>query len=1217
MRTRLCAFLLMVSLAALNVSAQETRGNISGTVQDATGVVPGALVRITNVDTGVSRTLTTNASGFYNAPLLNPGNYQVSVEMAGYKTLTRSGVTLSVGQQLSINLPLEVGAITEQVTVLGEAPLIDTNAVASGQNFDRQLLETLPVFSNTPALLLRYAPGVTATDAPQYIGQGYVAAGSTQVQPLGGVGAVEWTIDGATNGGSDRRQAQMPTTDMIEEVRIETSNFDASQGHGTGVQISLMTRAGTNAYHGSGDYQHWTNKLNAMNATQKATFARSPETKAAWKGGRSHQFVGTMGGPVNIPKVIDGRNKFFFFGSYSTSNETIPGRNQPQVTIPTAQHLTGDFSDLLRLPNSGQYQIYDPLTVRPDPARPGKFIRTPFPNNVIPRDRFMNADGTYKNPLFGLYAAMLPSPNQNPASSTQAPVQNYFEGAQPNLNTYTQGAIRLDGNLSDRDRIFFRTSGSRYFEELFDWTYQAPDPKFHGLHSDDMRRYTWAYEGNWTRTLRAVVIDTQVAANRYGERNYYYKQHEYLPSSVGLPTYLDEFCATAGDCKLPIVSFGNNSYQGTSNATGSGLDVTNIQGQTNLTAVWGNHTLRSGVDVRQARRYNPPSGNNHNPSGTYLFDNTYTRAADTTVDFASNFLGPSMAAFMLGIPTQVSVSVEDDSLITNNYRAGFFQDNWRVTPNLTLNLGLRYEFEDGMKEQNGEMVMGFDPEARNSITQLAEAAYARNPIPQVPVSAFRPLGAAIYAPDAGTRTWKGQSMWEPRLGTTYKLGERTVLKAGYGLYYDTLNATASSIANPGYSVTTTNVASTDFGQTWLLGNPRSGVSPLTNPFPVRLNGSRFETPLGNSLGGDILLGTNYTVNNVNREHPRVQRWRFAVQRELFRSTSVEMAYSGVYGDRLGMNIEQSYVPEQFYASGNARDTAQQTLLQGNVTNPFHISNFESLRGSNPALYQRLAGNAFFTSTTIQRQFLIRGFPQHGTGNGVVYSDLPVGKNRTHAFEVNVQRRYSNGLAGNFSYMFTHSEDLIRVETYEREPSLWQPSNSARPHRITASGLADVPFGRSRRFLNNGGVLAGIVGNWQLSGTFEYQPAQLLNWGNVFFYGDLEDIKADEPTLDRWFNIDAGFERDPNRVPANFQKRSFPFRVDGVRGYNLMAVNMSLLRNIPVRMGTVSLRVNAQNLLNRQGWGNPNLNPTSTQFGMITTPSGMAMRFITFVTKYSF
>ena len=188
-----------------------------------------------------------------------------------------------------------------------------------------------------------------------------------------------------------------------------------------------------------------------------------------------------------------------------------------------------------------------------------------------------------------------------------------------------------------------------------------------------------------------------------------------------------------------------------SNATGSGLDVTNIQGQTNVTAVFGNHTLRSGIDIRQAQRYNPPAGNGHNPSGTYLFDNTYTRAADTTVDFASNFLGPSMASFMLGIPSQVSVAVEADSRLNNNYRAGFFQDNWRVTPNLTLNLGLRYEYEDGISEDDGEMLVGFDPDATNSITQLAQAAYARNPIPQVPVSAFHVLGGAVYAPNDETR----------------------------------------------------------------------------------------------------------------------------------------------------------------------------------------------------------------------------------------------------------------------------------------------------------------------------------------------------------------------------------------------------------------------------------------------------------------------------------
>jgi hypothetical protein len=855
--------------------------------------------------------------------------------------------------------------------------------------------------------------------------------------------------------------------------------------------------------------------------------------------------------------------------------------------------------------------------VHADPARPGKFIRDAFPGNIIPRDRFMNPDGSYKNPLFGLYQAMVPVPNQNPISATQAPVNNYYEGAQPNLNTYTQGALRIDDNLSEHDRIYLRTSLSRYYESLFDWTYQSRDPKFHDLHADDMKRHTWAYEGDWTHTAGSTVIDTQVAANQYGERNYYYKEHEYKPSSVGLPTYLDDFCAAAGDCKLPVVSFGNNSYQGISNAAGSGLDTTNIQAQSTITRVMGAHTFRSGVDIRQARRFDPAPGN---PSGTFNFDNTYTKAADTTVDFPTNFLGPSLAAFMLGIPTSVSVTQDQTDFLSNWYQAGFVQDNWRVNRNLTINAGLRYEHEDGIREKDGRMLLGFDPTATNSITGLAEAAYAKSPITQVPASAFHVLGGAIYAKDGNTQAWKGQSMYEPRIGASYKLTEKMVLKGGWGLYYDTLNATASSINNTGYSVTTTNNVSTDFGQTWLLGDPKNGVLPLANPFPVRLTGSRFDKPLGNSLGGDILLGSNYTPNNVNREHPRVQRVRVALQREILRNTSVEVAYSGAFGDRLGFTVEQSYVPEEYYSTGNVRDTAQQTLLQTNVTNPFNINNFAALQTTNPALYQRLAGNAFFMSTTIQRQYLLRAFPEYGnTGNtpGILYGNLPLGKNRTHSLEVNVQRRYSHGISGNFAYTFTHSEDLTKTETYERTPTLWQPSNNARPHRITAGANWELPFGDSRHFLSHGGVLAAVVGGWQAAGTFEYQPGSLLNWGNLFFYGNLADIPIANQTLSHWFNTD-NFEKDPNKTPVNFQKRSFPFRVDGVRGFTLEDVNLSLLRNIPAGKGrTISLRVNAQNLLNRQGWNGPQLSPTSTQFGMITAPSGQAMRFITFVSKISF
>ncbi|MEO7271981.1 MAG: carboxypeptidase-like regulatory domain-containing protein, partial [Vicinamibacterales bacterium] len=263
MRSVVCALLLTLT-AASAASAQETRGNISGTVKDAQGVIPGATVKITSVDTGSTQSLVTNESGYFEAPLLQPGNYSVAVEMAGFKTMTRAGIVLAVGQQVSVPFTLEVGQITEQVTVVAEAPLLDTAAVSSGQNFDSRMIEGLPMFSNMPIMVTRFAAGVNPSTNQSLVSQGF-ADGTTQAAggAIGGVGSNNYSIDGATNSGSSRRIASSPNSDMIQEMRVESSNFDASIGHGTGLQISMMTRAGANQYRGTANYQYWTNKVNA------------------------------------------------------------------------------------------------------------------------------------------------------------------------------------------------------------------------------------------------------------------------------------------------------------------------------------------------------------------------------------------------------------------------------------------------------------------------------------------------------------------------------------------------------------------------------------------------------------------------------------------------------------------------------------------------------------------------------------------------------------------------------------------------------------------------------------------------------------------------------------------------------------------------------------------------------------------------------------------
>ena len=380
---RMCVLALLLPLGA---AAQETRGNISGTVRDSAGVVPGASVTITNVDTKVSQTLTTNDTGYFEAPLLNAGNYQVTVRMDGFSAATRNNIVLGGGQQLNVPFTLEVGAVSEEIVVRAEAPLLDTNTVSSGGTFETRLVDSLPMFSNMPITLARFAPGVNVNDQQTQVSQGYVdntslSAGSALGLPLAGTqnpatpqfGGNNYTIDGASNNGSNRRIAQSPNSDMVQEMRVESSNFDASVGHGLGLQISMMTRAGTNAQRGTANYQFWSNKLNSLTAQQQATFddrAKSEFRRAARKHGthqrraRPHSRAGRRPRQAVLLRQLLVRER------------RHPGQDPGDAhRAGQRETLAGRLLGPAAAPNPVQYQLYDPLTTRPDPANPGRMIR--------------------------------------------------------------------------------------------------------------------------------------------------------------------------------------------------------------------------------------------------------------------------------------------------------------------------------------------------------------------------------------------------------------------------------------------------------------------------------------------------------------------------------------------------------------------------------------------------------------------------------------------------------------------------------------------------------------------------------------------------------------------------------------------------------------------------------------------------------------------------
>ena len=227
--------------------------------------------------------------------------------------------------------------------------------------------------------------------------------------------------------------------------------------------------------------------------------------------------------------------------------------------------------------------------------------------------------------------------------------------------------------------------------------------------------------------------------------------------------------------------------------------------------------------------------------------------------------------------------------------------------------------------------------------------------------------------------------------------------------------------------------------------------------------------------------------------------------------------------------------------------------------------------------------------------------------------------KVHSLDFQLNRRYAKGLSSVIAFAVNSVRENRIVDEFDRAPRIWQGSNGGRPYRLTVSGVYELPFGKDRASLANNGLIAGIVGGWQVAGAYDYQPGALLgDWTNLFFYGKLADIPLDHRTLDRWFNTDAGFEKDPAKTPAGFQKRQFPFRVDGVRGQALSFLNMSLSRTIALsERRSLQPRIDVQNLLNRQHWQNANTNPTSTNFGKVTTVTGNFMRFITFVLKLNF
>jgi hypothetical protein len=627
-----------------------------------------------------------------------------------------------------------------------------------------------------------------------------------------------------------------------------------------------------------------------------------------------------------------------------------------------------------------------------------------------------------------------------------------------------------------------------------------------------------------------------------------------------------------------------------------------LTGKADLSHMTAHHTIKTGIDARGQFFTGYTPGNN---AGSFSFTSTYTqRTDDGSGSAGTGSYGGSWAAFMMGLPTSISADVNATQAYLNPYYGFYVHDTWRVSNRLTLNFGLRMEYELGPTDRYNRLIGAFDPKAELPITAGAKDAYAKSPLAEVPVSQFTALGGATYpgVNSVDRKLWKNSFTWLPRFSAAYQLGQKMVIRAGYGLYYDTLNVLneGPGMNQLGHSWATATTLTNDFGQTWLVGNPAAGVSPMTNPFPIRADGTRFDTPPGSTLGAMAPVGRGYTFVPYERPHARQNRWRLDTQRQLSASMVITVGYGGSYSDNIPINQSISALPAQYWSYDNTRNNTVANNLNTNLPNPYNVANFASLKTSNPTLYQYMASNSFFTSTTIRKSAMVAAFPQM---NGLTQT-VPLGKAKTQELGVSFQRRFFSGFNANVAYtrLYNYAADYF-PNPFDASPA-WEPSNKGRPHRLTSTAVAQLPFGKGKRWLKQGPG-NWILGGFQMTMIQEYQPGNLATWtSTTFFTGNLDDVCSTGPhTFGQWFNT-ANFQTNSTLAANTGQARVFPNIISGYggcRGSAMKRFNLSAQREFRIREKlSLQLRGDLYNIGNHSQFGLPNTSPTSTDFGKVTT-----------------
>ncbi len=1066
------------------------------------------------------------------------------------------------------------------MTVTSAEPLLNTTNASVGQVIDNKRVMELPILGNSAMLMSGLAYGMQRSEGYDYIGL-HSTQGASAYQSSGGVGGNEWSIDGTPNSGSGRRTAYLPYADAVDEFRVESTSFDAKVGHTTGASITMQSKAGTNQFHGTLTENHWQQRWNATPGNDNGAYwkkiidaRRAGDTELSnslreqprQPSGRSNNYAASIGGPVKLPGLFDGSDKLFFFFIFNGFKDAKSETPSNKIfTVPTEAHRQGDFSDLLAV-DPAKYQIYDPLTTVFNPTS-GLYERQPFANNIIPANRIIN-------PMYKFYEKLYPLPNHPPGEGADTS-NNYFNANIPYNWDYKAVQNRIDYVQSETNKFFFRWSYNTFLEDRQDWTFETA----RSLHSNGMRRANKGVGADWVHTFSPTdVLHVATAYNRYVDQAVNLEQRNYKPSDVGLPVYMDE---KAGDyTTLPRVDF--STYKDASTNYNKLNPISTATMAVDYSKYLGKHSLSFGWDGRMYYRVGGAPGNT---SGLFEFRNNLLRKTNNTAGVGT--IGVEWAAFMMGIPNSMSVEQNDSRYLSTPYHGLFLQDSFRVTPRLTFSAGARVEYEGSIRERfdRGLRDWNYGYELPVQFVNAVKAGYQTVALPQRPVDDFAAglHGGVNYLGVEGVPRTRTQTTLRimPRLGLAYKLADTWVVRAGYGVYYDTLNAGHTEIDQTGFSRATSTTITNDNGVSWASSSwdPVNGKPPVVDPFPVRADGTRFDVPYGANLGHLAYLGKSFTYITPNTEPTQQQRWRVEIEKQVLHDAVVSIAYAGAYANNLGVSdINRNAIPEQYYAKGNVRQDALANDLAKGVTNPFAISNLRFMEQVNPLLYQQMTNTTFFTAKTMTKAQLLRPYPH--IGGDLLEQRVPIGENVYNAMLLRFEKRFSQGWTLNTHYEFSHtmSKDWVASSFDTNQPGVKAMPRGRtvglRP-RFTSCPLAKtslcstVPIGSTPPSAD--GSWVGLADAER--GTDRVRQP-VLPGKNLPGYA-VAGQRTDQGSLVRqWLAVSHGRPRNidpatgkafPNRLwvtdskqtPANFHARVFPQRFNFLRTDKLKQLDVNI------------------------------------------------------------